>query len=74
MIKNMFEHFDSDKSGKMSIAELGNFMRAIGKNLLNNDCQPLRENMRVFGNQEGAHYSRLIEKLDKNLPVWRPGH
>lgn len=30
MIKNMFEHFDSDKSGKMSIAELGNFMRAIG--------------------------------------------
>ena len=32
MIKNMFDHFDSDKSGKMSIAELGNFMRAIGKN------------------------------------------
>merc|ERR1711971_714275 len=30
MIKNMFEHFDSDKSGKMSVAELGNFMRAIG--------------------------------------------
>ena len=31
MIKNMFDHFDSDKSGKMSIAELGNFMRAIGE-------------------------------------------
>lgn len=31
MIKNMFENFDSDKSGKMSIAELGNFMRAIGE-------------------------------------------
>lgn len=31
MIKNMFEYFDSDKSGKMSIAELGNFMRAIGE-------------------------------------------
>jgi len=30
MISNMFEHFDSDKTGAMSIAELGNFMRAIG--------------------------------------------
>ena len=38
MIKSIFEHFDSDKSGKMSIAELGNFMRAIGENLFNNDC------------------------------------
>ena len=31
MISNMFEHFDSDKTGAMSIAELGNFMRAIGE-------------------------------------------
>ena len=48
MIQNMFQHFDSDKSGKMSIAELGNFMRAIGKTLLNKDCQHLRENMRLL--------------------------
>ena len=41
MIKSMFQHFDSDKSGKMSIAELGNFMRAIGKKLSNNNCQHL---------------------------------
>ena len=41
MIQNMFQHFDSDKSGKMSIAELGNFMRAIGKKLSNNNCQHL---------------------------------
>ena len=47
MIKNMFENFDSDKSGKMSIAELGNFMRAIGKKLLNNDCRHLKKNMRL---------------------------
>ena len=31
MISNMFEHFDSDNTGAMSIAELGNFMRAIGE-------------------------------------------
>ena len=31
MIKDLFEYFDSDKTGKMSISELGNFMRAIGK-------------------------------------------
>ena len=74
MIKNMFEHFDSDKSGKMSIAELGNFMRAIGKKLVNNDCRHLKKNMRVFWyNQEGVHYTRLMEKLFKNLAVW-PGH
>ena len=31
MIVNMFKHFDSDGTGAMSIAELGNFMRAIGE-------------------------------------------
>ena len=31
MITNLFQHFDSDKTGAMSISELGNFMRAIGK-------------------------------------------
>ena len=31
MVREMFELFDSDKTGKMSIAELGNFMRAIGR-------------------------------------------
>ena len=30
MMVNMFKHFDSDSTGAMSIAELGNFMRAIG--------------------------------------------
>ena len=33
MVREMFELFDSDKTGKMSIAELGNFMRAIGRKL-----------------------------------------
>ena len=32
MMVNMFKHFDSDGTGAMSIAELGNFMRAIGEN------------------------------------------
>ena len=31
MMVNMFKHFDSDGTGAMSIAELGNFMRAIGE-------------------------------------------
>lgn len=30
MIINLFKHFDSDETGAMSIAELGNFMRAMG--------------------------------------------
>ena len=30
MMVNMFKTFDSDGTGAMSIAELGNFMRAIG--------------------------------------------
>ena len=31
MMVNMFKLFDSDGTGAMSIAELGNFMRAIGE-------------------------------------------
>ena len=31
MITNLFQYFDADDSGSMSTAELGNFMRAMGR-------------------------------------------
>ena len=40
MITNLFKHFDSDETGAMSIAELGNFMRAMG-NQFADRCQNL---------------------------------
>ena len=57
MITNLFQYFDADESGSMSTAELGNFMRAMGKIIIDpkhtlkvefQECFLLMMRLRIF--------------------------
>merc|ERR1711971_522042 len=68
MIKNMFEHFDSDKSGKMSVAELGNFMRAIGMFPTDDEVGDLLEHIDDDGSGM-VDYSELVKHMAAQIEI-----
>jgi len=68
MVREMFELFDSDKTGKMSIAELGNFMRAIGMFPTDDEVEDLLTHIDDDGSRM-VDYQELLRHMAAQIQI-----